>query len=234
MAVVGVVLLGIVIALANRSTPPEPTSPVATANTPNYDKPVESVNDTSAKLSVSDSVAKTTPELILPPLQTTFTSVVQSFIPAYNAADTEIRKTNIRFERKDAIARYFSASGNLQFQYWVGQVEGLRTESDGEAAISVKLRGAEILIKTWSNSFSDHSSHTMISRNDSLYPSLMAIKEGTPVTVSGTFVRDDGGQDYVSESSVTEAGSMTNPEFIVRFSKITAGQPLAEQEQLPN
>jgi hypothetical protein len=179
-----------------------PSGPAATSAAPTSESPMES---------------------FVPPLQKSFTSIVESFIPGYNSADTEIRKTNVRFERKAAIVRYFSGSGSLRFQGWVGEVHDLKTESDGKAALSVKLKGSETVIKTWNNSFSDSSSNTMISRGDGLYPSLMDIKNEDEVTVSGAFVVEGGGQDYVKELSVTEAGSMTSPEFLVRFSQIGKG-----------
>jgi hypothetical protein len=159
----------------------------------------------------------------IPSVQKLFTSMIESFIPTYNGADTEIRKTNVRFERKDAIARFFSGSGNLRFQGWTGEVDKLTTESDGKAYVSIKLRGSETVIETWNNSFSDSSSNTMISRNDSIYRSLMDIREGDQVTVSGTFLLADGGQDFIREASLTEQGAMTSPEFIVVFSQISKG-----------
>ena len=147
--------------------------------------------------------------------------MIDSFIPMYNAADTEIRKTDVRFQRKHAIASYFSGAGSLQFEGWVGEVKSLTTESDGEAYVSVQLPGTDIEIKTWNNSLSDTEDHTMIRRNDALYTSLRDIKEGDNVTVAGSFVEAD--QDYIREASLTEEGSMTGPEFIVRFSQISKG-----------
>lgn len=169
------------------------------------------------------SSAQTTPQgdSSIPPLQESFTTMIDSFIPRYNGADTEIRKTSMRFERKDAIIKYFSGSEGLRFEGWVGEVKDLRTESDGNASVSIKLWGTETVIKTWNNSFSDSSSHTMISRSDVIYRSLMDIKEGDEVTVSGTFIPADSGQDYAREASLTEGGSMTSPEFIVKFSQIS-------------
>jgi hypothetical protein len=158
-----------------------------------------------------------------PPLQKSFTSMIESFIPSYNSADTEVRKTNVRFERRGAIVRYFSGLGNLRFQGWLGEVHDLSTERDGKASLTIKLKGSETVIGTWNNSLSDSFSDTMISRTDSLYPSLMEIRNGDEVTVSGTFVVGGSGQDYVSEMSLTEAGSMTSPEFVVRFSQIGKG-----------
>src|SRR5208337_4124806 len=132
----------------------------------------------------------------IPQPQKSFTSMIESFIPSFNNANTEVRKTNIRFERKDAIVQYFSRSGSLRFQGWVGEVQRLTTESDGKAHVSIKLKGSETVIENWNNSFSDSSSDTMISRSDALYPSLMDIKDGDEVTVSGTFTVEGGGQDY--------------------------------------
>jgi hypothetical protein len=161
-------------------------------------------------------------EQLEPPLQQkVFTSLVESFMPGYNQADTEIRKTNVRFARKEAMARLFSGSEGLRFQGWVGRVESLKTESAGEAALAISLLGTSVVIRTWNNSFSDSSAHTMISRNDDLYQSLTNIKEGDVVTVSGTLLGSSE-LDYLREGSLTEAGSMTGPEFIVRFSEIRA------------
>jgi hypothetical protein len=127
----------------------------------------------------------------------------------------------VRFNRKDALSKYFSQASSLQFQGWVGEVQEITTESDGKAYISIKLNGSEVVIQTWNNSLSDIMTNTMISRQNSLYQSLMNLKEGDRVTVSGTFVQNDSNtNDYILEASVTEEGSMTDPAFIVRFSQI--------------
>ena len=161
-------------------------------------------------------------DLAIPPNQKSFTSTVESFKSPYDSADSEIKKTNVRFNRKAAISNYFSQVGSLQFQGWVGQVQALTTESDGKAYISIKLAGSGVVIQTWNNSLSDIVSNTMISRSDPLYPSLMNIKEGDDVTVSGTFIQgDDKTLDYVVEASLTEDGSMSEPEFIVKFNQIS-------------
>lgn len=161
------------------------------------------------------------PQLVLPPQEAAFVSMVRSFVPNYSQADTEIRKTNVRFGRKDAMAKLFSSPGGLLFEDWIGTVKSITTESDGEAALSLTLPGYEdCTIATWNNSFSDSSAHTMISRSDHLYNSLMDLKSGDLVSVSGTFLPSDNQADYVKESSLTEEGSMTSPDFIVRFTEI--------------
>ena len=174
---------------------------------------------------------ETTPQTdsSIPPLQKSFTSMIESFIPAYSNADTEIRKTDVRFQRKHAIASYFSGAGSLQFEGWVGKVTHLTTESDGEASVFVQLRGTDIKIETWSNSFSDSEDHTMIRRSDAQYTSLRDIKEGDDVTVAGSFLEAD--KDYIREASLTEQGSMAGPVFIVRFSQISKGVRPLEKPQ---
>jgi hypothetical protein len=215
-----IVVFGIFWALLTRNgNPPTPSvvenaTPPATTNVARTPAPIETIPQQAS---------------FIPPTQRSFTSIVESFIPSYNAADTEIRKTNVRFERKNAVARYVAESGGLRFQGWAGQVESLKTESDGEASVSVKLSGSQTVIRTWNNSFSDSDAHTMISRNDALYQFLTAIKEGDEVTVSGTFLLSDNQSDYIKESSLTEAGSMTTPEFLVRFSEIKVGLPVPTQ-----
>ncbi len=184
---------------------------------------LSSQSDHAAATSTAGSSESPQIDSYIPQPQKSFTYMIESFIPSYNSADTEVRKTNVRFERKNAIIHYFSRSGGLRFQGWVGELQDLRTESDGKASFSVKLKGSETAIVTWNNSLSDIGSNTMISRNDALYPALMDIKNGDEVTVSGTFVVEGVGQDYVREASLTEDGSMTSPEFIVRFSQIGKG-----------
>jgi hypothetical protein len=157
----------------------------------------------------------------VPEPEQAFASLVASFVSPYNSADSEVRKTNVRFERKEALARFFG--GSLLFHGWVGNVESLTTEKDGHAAISVKLPGSETVIGTWNNSLSDVLARTMISREDLLYQSLMSIKEGDLVTVSGTFLSSESDYDYILEMSLTEAGAMQQPEFVVRFSQIDGG-----------
>jgi hypothetical protein len=159
----------------------------------------------------------------IPASQKTFITMVDSFKEPYDNADTEIKKTNVRFGRKDALSNFFSQAGSLQFDGWAGQVQKITTESDGSAYISIKLEGTNIEIKTWNNSLSDIMSHTMIQRNDPLYQSLMNLKEGDQVLVSGTFVASDNNDhpDYIVEQSLTEEGSMKEPEFLVKFSQIS-------------
>jgi hypothetical protein len=202
--VIGLIVLGVIGSLGSKGGNSPSSQPSST--------PANASTDQSSAPPIDSSI---------PVPQKTFTTVIESFETPYNNADTEIKKTSVRFDRKDAISQYFSQSGNLQFQGWTGQVQALTTESDGKAYVSIKLAGSGVVIETWNNSASDLFANSMIPRGDPLYPSLMNLKEGDNVTVSGAFIQDDSkGLDYIVESSLTEDGSMTGPEFIVKFSQI--------------
>jgi hypothetical protein len=126
----GIVVFGVLWALLSRSgNPPMPAAvqnetPPAATNVTTRPAPIQAIPQQAS---------------FIPPTQRSFTSMIESFIPSYNAADTQVRKTNVRFQRKDAIVRYVSRSGGPRFQGWVGQVDGLSTERDGEAAVYIKL-----------------------------------------------------------------------------------------------
>jgi hypothetical protein len=216
---VAIIATIIFVVIAFNQAPSSSTSSSPPSSTPNTSAPPYS-SEPSTRTAKAPVLP---PEPVVPPSQKSFTSMIDSFIPTYNAADTEIRKTDVRFRRKNAIADYFSGTGSPQFLGWVGEVDKLTTEQDGEAYISIKLHGSsDIHVQTWNNSLSDSDSHTMISRNDPLYQALMDVKTGDIVTVSGMFFLDRK-HDFVTEGSLTENGSMTEPEFIVKFSQISKG-----------
>ena len=60
--------------------------------------------------------------------------------------------------------------------------------------------------------------NTLIENGSDLYNSISDLSEGDRVVFSGTFIPDDS--DFIREGSVTERGSMTDPEFILKFSDV--------------
>jgi hypothetical protein len=80
------------------------------------------------------------------------------------------------------------------------------------------LEGNTIKIQTWNNGLSDIADKTLIPVNTPLFNAISDLKEGISVKVSGQFVA--GEQDYIGEQSLTENGSMTEPEFSVHFTKV--------------
>jgi hypothetical protein len=192
---------------------------------------------TSSNDATSISSSTESSSVPVPSQESRFSSAVESFVSPYQSADTDIRKTNVRFERKEELQSFFlnSAQGS-SFQNWVGRVNKLTTERDGEAYVSIKLPNSSVVLETANNSFSDTLSfpHTMISRDDPIYPSLMRLHIGDEVRFSGQFLRSEKPEDYVEEESLTEEGSMTEPDFIVRFSSINLASDILPQPRSPS
>jgi hypothetical protein len=162
--------------------------------------------------STSSSTQVTVP---LPQDQKAFCDAVTGFISQYNAAPNELKKSAVRVARKQKLQELLPS---LQFDGWIGELTDMGTTSDGSAYIAVKLEGNTIKIQTWNNGLSDIADKTLIPVNTPLFNAISDLKEGIRVKVSGQFVA--GEQDYIGEQSLTENGSMTEPEFSVHFTKV--------------
>lgn len=75
-----------------------------------------------------------------------------------------------------------------------------------------------IRIETWNNDFSDSSRHTLIAPLSQLFAVISQMKEGDEVVSFGTSFASD--VDCVEEHSMGLQGSMSEPEFIFRFTSV--------------
>ncbi len=100
---------------------------------------------------------------------------------------------------------------------WVGTLETLSTNNDGKGVVSIKI-GDDIAVKTWNNSLSDIASDTLIDPSSSLYQQIATLNEGDTVIFSGRFFQSD--VDCLQEGSVTLSGSLSDPEYIMKFEDI--------------
>lgn len=156
------------------------------------------------------------PKIILPQSQLAFIQKVESFYPLYDEAPNELKKSALRKQRKDALASLVSSR---RVSEWIGTLKDMQTNSEGKAFIEIKLDGAEsITIKTWNNALSDIIDETLIENGSELYNSISDLSVGDKVVFSGTFASDE--RDYIREASITERGSMMDPEFILKFSDV--------------
>ncbi len=173
----------------------------------------ESVSNFGSSSQSSETSKKTIP---LPADQEAFIKSVEGFYDIYDDAPNELKKSALRVQRRDAIQ---GIVGSRRVANWVGTIADMQTTSDGKASVEVRLGGARhILVKTWNNTISDLMSHTLIESGSSVYNALADLSEGDIVEFSGTFLSDK--QDYIEEGSISERGSMTDPEFLFRFSDI--------------
>ena len=172
----------------------------------------KSGGDSSSGSAASSSPQNTIP---LPQDQKAFCDAINGFISQYNAAPNELKKSAVRVARKQKLQELLPS---LQFDGWIGELTEMGTTSDGSAYVAVKLEGNIVKIQTWNNGASDIGDKTLIPVNTPLFNTISDLKKGIRVKVSGQFVA--GEQDYVGEQSLTENGSMTEPEFSVHFTSV--------------
>jgi hypothetical protein len=132
----------------------------------------------------------------------------------YNKAANDMAKGAARVERKRLIC---AALPSFEVRNWDGKVYSLSSNGDGKGVIEL-LIGPDVYVKTWNNALSDIGDRTLIEPASPAFRSAVVLKEGGMVRFSGTFLRSD--TDCIKEPKVTMGGSMTEPEFIFRFSDI--------------
>jgi len=153
---------------------------------------------------------------VAPRTQVAFARAVESVKSEYAAAPNELRKSAVR-TRRGALIRS-ALGGSRAVTSWVGRLRRMQTNSEGRAMIVVELDGTNGTIETWNNALSDMMDNTLIPQSSPVYSALSDMAVGQTVLFSGSFLRDE--RDYAREASMTEAGSMSSPNFILRFRSV--------------
>lgn len=146
--------------------------------------------------------------LQMPEKQVALLQAVVDGQEAYKTCPNELKCTAVRKARDEAVAE---AMGDGEIDGWIGTLERMSTTGSGSAYISVAIPGYPVTLSTWNNGLSDLADRTMIPFASPLYEVVAELEEGDVVIVSG---------QLLAESSLTEAGSMEEPEFTTRFSAI--------------
>lgn len=143
-----------------------------------------------------------------------FVSAVEAGRDAFRRGNTDMQKGAARPARADAICKSLPVP---QATDWVGTVFEISTNSEGKGVLSLTLKN-DIYVKTWSNALSDVSSGTLVEPNTAVYSQMLSLHKGDTVRFSGIFFMSS--TDCFEETSMTLRGSMTEPEFLMRFSKV--------------
>jgi hypothetical protein len=152
----------------------------------------------------------------LPASEREFISIVETFKARYEQAPNEFQKSTLRRERSQAMAMILP---DLSIADWIGDISSMHTTQDERGILAVKLRNSSISLQTVNNVLSDaFLSGTLIPHGSPLYEEIANLSVGTPVTFGGRFTL--GQLDHVREESITEEGSMTDPEFIFTFTTV--------------
>lgn len=136
-----------------------------------------------------------------------FVSMLNSFVARYGAAPNEFQKSDLRADRTKAIAVLLP---NLSIQNWVGKISSMQTLTSDSGTLDVELAG------DGQNDF--RVEDLSIPHGSLLYNQVANLAQGDEVFFSGRFT--SGLSDYIEEFSLTEEGSMTEPEFAFTFTSI--------------
>lgn len=106
---------------------------------------------------------------------------------------------------------------------WVGEITDISTDQGAEV-VSVTLNtttdGFRMSFGTVTNRVSDYATDSMITPKNPLFNVLAQMKEGELVSFDASFLPHPESSRGLWESSLTERGSMDEPEFSVRFTDI--------------
>lgn len=146
--------------------------------------------------------------------QDRFVKAVEGSRDEYRAADTDFKKGATRPARARNLCR---SEIKKNISDWIGKVTTLTTNSDGKGVIGVSISD-HVTLTTWNNSLSDIGDKTLVEPGTSVFSQLGELQNGDKVKFSGGLVSST--TDCFKEGSMTLHGSMSDPEFILRFSRI--------------
>jgi hypothetical protein len=149
----------------------------------------------------------------MPPSQQRFLDIISAGQRAWNAGANEMQKGASRPARAQALC-----AGPIPVaDRWVGRVKSLSTNNEGRGVLAIVV-AAGVVIKTWNNALSDIGSDTLLVPGSEVFSAAAAMRAGQLVRFNAALARSP--TDCLSESSMTIRGSMMEPEFIARFSRI--------------
>lgn len=110
----------------------------------------------------------------------------------------------------------------MQREFADGLVENWEIELD-EIFLADNDRNVRLEMKLPCDAVLKTSSDHAIQTNSPLYSALKALRRGDKITVSGQFVIDHK-DDFFNEMSITQSGSMEEPEYLFRVTTINGIQ----------
>ncbi len=177
------------------------------------------VSEPAVKVS-EPAVKVSEPSISIPTQQTNFINMISGYASDYKKAANQLKKSALRRKRSKSIQEFLG--DNLSVQ-WVGTVGTLATTSQQNAHMKINLLGTEIIfISNANNELSDLTGpeETLIQIGSSFYDIVSEFEERDKVKITGSFLKDSTESDYIFEQSISERGSMTEPEFLFKFESI--------------
>jgi colicin import membrane protein len=166
-------------------------------------------------LSTCTCVALAQPQTGAPQTQRDFIAAIEAARDLYSKGTNDLQRGSARPTRKRAICAMLKSP---RVEGWIGKISQLTSNSDGWGVTSINI-GSDIYVQTWNNALSDMMHKTLLDPVSQLFSAAAMLKKGDEVVFSGLFFGSD--TDCVHEASMTLAGSIKKPEFIMRFTHLT-------------
>lgn len=152
------------------------------------------------------------------PTPSALEAIVAHYADAYDQASSDFAKGAEVARRNAAICKLLPS---LDVTNWPATIDTLSSNHDGLGVLYVRI-GPHTKLETYNNALSDIGSDTLIKPSEPFFDRLAEMHESEPVIVSGHFFRDQN--SCIEESSLTQSGSMENPDFIFKFTDVRAAQ----------
>ena len=183
----------------------------------------------SEQLKESVSNINPSPEILdamIPENQQKIMTGLAKFASQYKRTSNAVQQYLIRQKRQQFLAEHLEG---LVLTEWIGRIKRLRTTEKGKASLRIELATVppqdasdnqtvqefSVTMGTWNNSSTDADYNTLIFPETPLHNWLANINNGEWVVFSGNIFLAD--EDFIKESSPTEAESMLSPQFILKF-----------------
>jgi uncharacterized protein YecT (DUF1311 family) len=147
-----------------------------------------------------------------------FISVIVDARSEYYNGSNELIKGAARVHRRGRLCQVMQS---LTVRGWTGAVANLSSSSGGKGVLVVSI-APNITIMTTNNDFSDSIDHTLIDPSSNVFSQVASLSKGQRILFSGSFLPNQ--TDCVREASMTQEGSMTDPEFLFHFADVKAAQ----------
>ncbi len=166
----------------------------------------------------SAPVAASAPAEVAPPsAQDRFEQARVALEKAYNDAPNEIKKSAVFNQANETTVKLAGQEGFVA-KNWHGVVSQISTDQGGAHAFLVIKSGLGYPVTYKTTQMTAFDVGTAIRRGTPMYEKLGALSDGDRVVFTAQFIRDRA--RGLREVSLTEEGSLSEPEFLVKFQDI--------------
>jgi hypothetical protein len=140
-----------------------------------------------------------------------FLKMCNTFANIYKIAPNDLIKSELRRLRKNTITKILT---DKRIENWKGTIGSIGETSEGNIYLTISFANYDITLNTFNNELPEAISNfkTLIKPGTSIYDKVKEFSAGDEVYFSGNFFPNNS--DFIFEQSLTEKGSMMQPEFL--------------------